>query len=112
MTETNANPSPSEAELADARDAIATSSSEPIDPGAVGAVLHSHSDKIQEHETRLGEFEAELARMWDAITNGGSRSAKPTPDGATPPSLAVDPETGMAPGHAGAGTGDGPAGYR
>lgn len=108
MTDTNANPTPTEAGgFSDAPPASSSS-----DPTAVAAVLDAHAETIGAHETRLGELEAELARMWEAITNGAGRSAKPTPDGATPPSLAVDPETGMAPGHAGAGTGDGPAGLR
>lgn len=107
MDET-ANPMPGPDDLG----GIAPDNAPSDDPHVVGAVLHSHSERIAAQDTRLDELEAEVARLGEAIANGANRSTKPAKDGDTPASLAKDPETGMQPGHAGAGTGDGPAGYR
>lgn len=77
---------------------------------AVAAVLDSHAEKIAELGGRIDELEAELTRVGSAV-NANADRGKPAADGATPASTAAN-EQGLQPGHAGLGTGDGPAGLR
>lgn len=85
---------------------------------AHAATIETQAATLGEHESRFAELEAELERTKErveefltSILERLEGKAGPAEDGTTPASLAAN-EDGLQPGHAGLGTGDGPAGLR
>lgn len=82
------------------------------------AAVDAHTDQLRENDTRVSELEQEvdtlgsqLRQLQSTLNHDAARNTGPAPDGTTPNSLAAN-DDGLQPGHAGLGTGDGPAGYR
>lgn len=88
--------------------AVPAASQEQVDAHA--GVLDAHTEQIGSHEAWLAELERNLGDRIDRLeARIGVRTAADTDDPQKPKSMAKN-DDGLEGGHAGPGTGDGPAG--